>query len=113
MAKFLAGISGNPQGRPKGSKNAITTQKLLVEEAFRTGSGKDIQKVLRIIVKQALAGDKVSQKLVWDGSVSKQVMEADKTAGGRTEINVKTMNVRGSDIEGEFKEVSTLEETIQ
>ncbi len=111
--QFVKGVSGNAKGRPEGSKNAITTQKLLVEEVFRTGAGEDIQKVLKLIVKQALTGCKVSQKLIWDGSVSKQTMEVDKSAGGRAQINVKTMNVRGSDIEGEFEEVTQVEETLQ
>lgn len=111
--QFVKGQSGNASGRPEGSKNVITTQKLLVEQAFRNDTVEDVSKVLKLIVAQALDGDKASQKLIWEGSVSKQTLAEDKSAGGRAQINVKTMNVRGSDLEGEFEEVTTQEETLQ
>lgn len=108
--QFLPGVSGNPSGRPKGSKNVITTQKLIVEEAFRESQGADIQKVLALIVKQAMSGCKASQKLIWDSAVSKQTLAEDKTQGNRQEIHVRTMNVsRGDVIEGEIVD----EEEIQ
>ena len=62
--QFVAGTSGNPSGRPKGSKNVITLQKLAVEEAFRGSTSDDMAQVLALIVKQALDGDKASQKLI-------------------------------------------------
>ena len=101
--RFVKGVSGNTLGRPVGSKNVITVQKLLVEEAFRGAEKDDISKVLALIVQKALQGDKASQKLIWDSSVSKQAIEADKAAGKKQEIKVHTMNVgRGVDIEGEY-----------
>ena len=110
---FVKGVSGNPDGRPKGSKNAITIHKLMVEEAFRDAEGADIAKVLAMIVKQALSGDKNSQKLVWDAAVSKQTLSEDKQAGTKQQITVHTMNVKGENIiEGEFTD-ETNEETIQ
>lgn len=111
--RFVKGHSGHPEGRPKGSKNVITTQKLMIEEAFRGDTQEDVQEVLALVVKQAKEGDKVSQKLVWDASVSKQTLAEDKSAGGRAKINVRTMNVRGTDIEGDFEDVTTQEETLQ
>ncbi len=104
----------NLGGRPKGSKNKITLQKLMVEEKFRGGSAPEVLEVLDMIVRQALEGDRVSQKLVWDASVSKQNISEEKNAGARQEIKVHTMNVnRGIDIEGEFEVATTEEETIQ
>jgi len=110
--QFVKGAGGNPSGRPKGSKNAITVQKLLLEEAFRGDLSADMAEVLALVVKQALTGDKVSQKLVWEASVSRQSIGEDKAAGNKQSITVHTMNVRGADIEGEFTDI-TDEETIQ
>ena len=112
--QFMVGTSGNPEGRPKGSKNVITVQKLLVEEAFREESGEDIKAVLALVVKQAKKGDKASQKLIWDASMSKQTLAEDKAAGTKQQITVHTMNVKGKDLEGEFTDVTEeIEETLQ
>ena len=111
--QFVMGTSGNPDGRPKGSKNAITISKLLVEESHREANAEDIGKVLKMVVQQALDGDKVSQKLVWDSAVSKQNLAEDKTAGNKQQITVHTMNVKKEDIQGEYIDVTNEEETIQ
>jgi len=101
--RFTKGKSGNPLGRPKGSKNIVTIQKLMVEEAFRADLSDDMSKVLALVVMQALEGDKASQKLIWDANVSKQAVAEDKTAGSVKEIKVRTMNImRGDVIEGEI-----------
>jgi len=108
-------VKGNVSGgRPKGSKNAITISKLMVEEAHREENSEDISKVLKMVVKQALEGDKTSQKMVWDSAVSRQTLAEDKAAGTKQQITVHTMNVKKEElIEGEFNVETTEEETIQ
>ena len=91
--QFVKGQSGNPKGRPVGSKNVVTAQKLLLEQTFRESSGDDVQQVLSLIVAQALAGDKPSQKLVWDASVSKAAFTEDKAAGSKQSITIHRMDV--------------------
>jgi hypothetical protein len=106
--RFVKGQSGNPAGRPKGSKNTITIQKLLVEEAFRAAESDAIAEVLQRIVQQALDGDKASQKLVWEASVSKQALAEDKQGGSKQQITVHTMNVsKDNIIEGEIVDETT------
>ena len=110
--RFTKGKSGNPLGRPKGSKNVITLQKLAVEEAFRGSTSEDMAKVLTLIVMQALEGDKASQKLIWDANMSKQNISEDKAVGAKQEIKVRTMNVmRGDLIEGEFIDETNTEDS--
>jgi D-alanyl-D-alanine dipeptidase len=101
--RFIKGKSGNPVGRPMGSKNVVTLQKLAVEEAFRADTSDNMAKVLQLVVMQALEGDKASQKLIWDANVSKQSITEDKSAGSKQEIKVRTVNIHGRNvIEGEF-----------
>ncbi len=108
---FRKGQSGNPAGRPKGSKNVITLAKLALEESLREALGPQMAEVAAKVVLQALEGDKSSQKLVWDSIMSKQALTEEKNSGTKQEIKVRTMNVnRGAVIEGEIIDDSTNEE---
>jgi len=90
--KWLKGHSGNPAGRPIGSKNKITIMKLALEEAFRDDAFEDVLKVLKMVVDQAIAGDKSSQRLVWDSAVSKGASTQDKDVKGDTGFTVHHMH---------------------
>jgi Family of unknown function (DUF5681) len=48
------GVSGNPAGRPKGSKNAISLIKLQVEGELRAQMKPDMQAVISEMMRQAL-----------------------------------------------------------
>lgn len=114
--KFVKGVSGNPAGRPKGSKNKITLMKLAAEEAIRDSYDVSIKDVLGLIIAQALDGDRPSQKMVWDAVMSKSANPEDKNAGKGQGIVVKTMNItppaaaKGALIEGEYDVVQSIEE---
>lgn len=90
--KWLKGHSGNPAGRPIGSKNKITLMKLALEEAFRNDTFEDVLEVLGMVVEQAKAGDKASQRLVWDSAVSKGAGAQDKEVKGDTGFTVHHMH---------------------
>jgi hypothetical protein len=68
--QFPAGVSGNPVGRPKGSKNKITLLKQMVEYAARERNVDMAQAVIDDIYKDALDGDTVCRKLVWAAHMS-------------------------------------------
>lgn len=116
--RFVKGSSGNPVGRPKGSKNNITLLKLALEEAARSSLMDDMLEVVYKVVKAAKGGDSKSQKLVWDSVMSKQNISEDKSTGSKQQITVHTMNVskKSGDIldgdysEGEFTSESNEEE---
>ena len=88
--KFPQGVSGNPLGRPKGSKNKITILKLMAEEAVRTDNAAKASEVCNLIFDQALNGDKSSQKLVWEAVMSKGLPDA-QAAKEKVSINITTM----------------------
>lgn len=84
--RFLT--SGNPKGRPKGSKNRVTLLKLMAEEAVREDNSDDMLKVARLVIDQAMEGDSRSQKLVWDAIVSKGTTDDRAVAKEKVEINI-------------------------
>jgi hypothetical protein len=62
--KFLKGHSGNPAGRPVGSKNRVNILKLSLEENFREGNFEKIAHILNSVVEDAIGGDKAARKPV-------------------------------------------------
>lgn len=91
--QFIKGQSGNPAGRPKGSKNKITVYKLATEEAWRERNQRRIDTVLDMVLQDALEGDKAARKMVWDSSISKANISEDKAAGNKQSITVHRMIV--------------------
>lgn len=81
--KFLPGKSGNPRGRPKGTKNRITELREEMELALREGLNPDVLKaVLASMVTEALEGNVTAAKLILD-----KVMENAKSREDVTEEN--------------------------
>jgi hypothetical protein len=106
---FVAGQSGNPAGRPKGSKNKITEIKLLTEQAVRSGNLEDMIAVCQQIIGKAMEGDARAEKMVWDAMMSKASSTEDKAAGTKQKIEIGVMNVdQPNVIEGEV--VNTIED---
>lgn len=89
--KFPKGVSGNPAGRPKGSKNKVTLLRLMAEEAVRDRNLARMQEVAELIIEQALEGDRPSQKLVWASIISNSNTSEQTQAKEKFEINVNAM----------------------
>lgn len=58
---FKPGQSGNPAGRPKGSRNAISLVKVQVEGELRARMRGDMDAVLKEIIRQALPSERTDK----------------------------------------------------
>jgi len=97
--QFVEGVSGNPLGRPKGSKNKITLLKMTTEQAWRERNQDLLDEVLDMILQDALEGDKGSRRMIFDAVVSKANVQEDKSAGHKQQITVHRMTVsKGDDV---------------
>lgn len=95
--QYIKGVSGNPSGRPKGSKNRITVLKMQTEEAWRERNTNKLDVLLDLILQDAMDGDKGARKMIFDALVSKANIQEDKAAGQKQTITVHRMTVNKSD----------------
>lgn len=84
---FVTGVSGNPSGRPKGSKNQITLLRQSLELQLREAAAPDMLGVLQKAVELAKEGDRTMIKLLLELHMSKQAQDADH-AQEKVEINI-------------------------
>jgi hypothetical protein len=93
--RFVAGVSGNPNGRPKGRKNVITALKQDMEIALRENlSIEDIKGVIQSMLAEALNGNVGAGKLILDKVLSGAKTEEDvKETGGGLKIIIEHANI--------------------
>jgi hypothetical protein len=77
---FVKGESGNPGGRPKGSKNQITLLRQSLELQLREAAAPDIVNVMKKAVELALDGDRTMIKLLLELHMAKQVNDNEHAA---------------------------------
>lgn len=99
------GQSGNPAGRPKGTKNQITILKEALELRLRNKAAYKIEKVLDKAVELALAGDRLMIKLLLELHMSKAAHTED-TTGGKSQVAVVIQNLTDGSGPGKVIDVS-------
>lgn len=98
---FLKGVSGNPAGRPKGSKNKITLMKLALEGELRTQLKKDAVDILDMAIKLAKSGDTAMLKLLIDKMIpTSKAMEDDSPVKEKINIAIQRLPDEGVIING-------------
>ena len=90
--KFPTGVSGNPKGRPKGSRNQITLLKESLELELRQQGASRMPEILEVAMELALQGDRTMLKLL---------LEMHLTKGGTGDVKAGqekvTINIKGPD----------------
>lgn len=87
--RFKPGQSGNPEGRPKGSKNQITVLKESMELLLREeASPEDLRSVMREALNLAKQGDRSMIKLILELHMSKGVTDIGGKATEKVEITI-------------------------
>jgi len=107
--QWVEGASGNPKGRPKGSKNKITLLKMATEQAWRERNQNRLDTVLDMILQDALDGVPAARKMIFEAIVSKANVQEDKAAGQKQEITVHKMVVnKGEDDVNQEEDISNV-----
>lgn len=84
---FKKGASGNPAGRPKGSKNRITLMKLALEGELRSSLKSHAQDILDVAIQLAKSGDTSMLKLLIDKMIPTSKALEDEVPG-KERINI-------------------------
>lgn len=84
--QFVKGQSGNPAGRAKGSKNAISLLKIQVEGELRARMTQDMDAVIEKIIAMALNGDRDMLKLLYRSWVTGTKVGEDETPRDKIQI---------------------------
>jgi len=110
---FPTGVSGNPAGRPKGSKNLIVKAKQDLELAIRKNvTPKQIKTIVDKMVDLAADGNVQAAKLILDKTISNAKVEDEDNSGTGgiqiiiTNATVKSLNNEDSAVDAEFTEVT-------
>lgn len=102
-SKFQKGQSGNPAGRPKGSKNKATVISEAIQGKLVGQLERDAQAILLKTIEMAKNGDTTCIKLLMDRLMPAMRAgdNAKPTGAGGIVINVATLDKGPSTIEGE------------
>jgi len=96
--QFLPGVSGNPAGKPPGTRHMST----LLEEAIKrvaedTGTAEDVQ-IVAALIKKAKTGDIQAIREIWDRIEGKAPQSLDLTTGGeKLQVQVITYTPNAND----------------
>jgi hypothetical protein len=102
---FQKGKSGNPKGRPKGTKNATTIFKEAVLQGAEEVFLENIEKITQVVCQKAVEGDLTAAKMVLDRVVPvKKAVEFGTKDGKDLGINIVVKALEETVKKGELLE---------
>ena len=111
LGKFVKGVSGNPKGKPKGTKARSTLLRLAIEEMTLRETAGEMPEIVKKALEMAKQGDQAIIKLLLSDVLKAarvQDREEDDEERGKTTIKVTINNYTGPKgpkpavIDGEF-----------
>jgi hypothetical protein len=94
LTPWQPGQSGNPAGRPVGTKNRITQQKIGIEAALRDQLHQYMPEVLGQAIEMAIGGDRAMIKLLLEMTMSKAVAVEDISEGkDKVQVTIRRLNI--------------------
>ena len=111
---FQPGKSGNPKGRPKGSKNQLTLLREAVRDKAEDLVLSNFTDVVEATIELAKQGDATALKILWDRIIPSKRAVEEKVEGQdklNITINVEAMSVQPTEVietnvvEAEFIEI--------
>lgn len=104
------GQSGNPKGRPKGSKNKLSLLREAVLENAENIVLSNFEDIVRSTVELAKQGDATALKIVWDRIIpAKRTVEEKVEGEDRLNISINITGMEVSEIGGEKVDTNVVE----
>ena len=91
--KFKKGISGNPGGRPKGSKNKSTVLREAMLNKTDRMLSREVPAVLNVVLNAAKNGDMAAAKMILDRAVPVKKAGADDDGIPQGGIHISISNL--------------------
>jgi Family of unknown function (DUF5681) len=93
LKQWKAGQSGNPSGRPKGSRNRSTIVRQWLEATATDGDGQVVDQLVRALIKKALQQDVLAFRELMDSCYGKTTESVENT---HTFTQMGTVTINGS-----------------
>ena len=90
LGRFLKGVSGNPVGRPQGSKNKATILREMLDEVALGEVAKEYVEVIEAMIREAKAGNVAAAKLIKE--IADIAASEDQRKGGGKTVQVYIEN---------------------
>lgn len=91
--QFMKGTSGNPLGRPKGSKNRTTLLRQAIEGDMVDRLATDAIDILEVAIELAKKGDTACIKILMDRLLPSRKAADEDTKSGVSGINIVVQNM--------------------
>lgn len=107
--QFPKGVSGNPNGRPKGAVSKTTEFRLAIQTAMEEEMYSKAVELMRVLIQDAIDGDATARKIIMDRLMpaKKAVDSQSDNQKGNIIINVTTKSNDTTTISGEVIDVES------